>query len=683
MRQARTKRIPKSLLSLGLIASTLPALAVELQASDSVKIKIDTTLSLGTTIRTNAPNPSEYAYIPSTTVSGAAPGLLTGQTGGSDLNFKKDRPVSTVGQGMFDLTVQSGRVGLFARAAVWNDFELGTGSAAYGNYPNGYAPGAALSDHGFQQGARFSDGMLRDVYVFGTVDLGAQRRLDVRLGRQVLDWNGNQSILSGNWGGARMIAGGINAAVNPQDFAAQLRPGAIAEEARVPVGMLSLHLVTGKQWGADAFLPYEAREAVLPGCGTFFDIISVVPPGCNLGSAIPFPIPVPGSPVPTVASLTERSLLVSGQYLRRLPDQVASGGGQFGLAGHYVFEAVHTEVSAYALNTPTSMPYFQVKMPSVLWPTGIAITAPAALAPYGAYYSAFERLNPYAGYVPRGVVTNPAFAPLPAGSGNGLDYGIVYPKSVHLLGLSFNTELGAATRVFGEVAYRSNQPLSYNLNDVLNATLLAAPNSLLNEQRGVLSIPAGGLLQAYDRKPITTASAGFNQVFLKALGAARIQVSGELGLSHVGDLPDPNVMRYGRAFAYGSAPYLDARTGAMTATTAACETGQVGLRYAPGTCTTDGFVTSTAWGWRLAAAAVYPNALLGATLTPSLTLADDVHGYSYDGSFSQGRIAIRPALHAAWTRGYYADIAYTHMGGGHYNLMADRSNLMLSVGARF
>ncbi|MBV8379376.1 MAG: DUF1302 family protein [Paucibacter sp.] len=683
MRQARTLLPSRKLFALSLLATALPALAAELQAGDDVKVKLDTTLSLGTTIRTAAPNPAEYAYIPSTTVSGAAPGLLTGQTGGSDLNFKKNRAVSTIGQGMFDLTVQSGHIGLFARAALWNDFNLGTQLAAYGNYPNGYVPNTPLSDQGFQQGAKFSDGMMRDVYVFGTVDLGEQRKLDLKFGRQVLDWNGNQSILSGNWGGARMIAGGINSAINPSDFAAQLRPGAITEEARVPVGMLSLHLVSGKQWGADAFLPYESREAVLPGCGTFFDVVSVIPPGCNLGSAIPFPIPVPGSPVATVASLTERSLLTSGQYLRRLPDETPSGGGQFGLAGHYVFEAAHTEVSAYAMNTATTMPYFQVKMPSVLWPTGISITAPAALAPYGAYYSAFERLNPYAAYVPPGVVTNPAFAPLAAGTGNGLDYGIVYPKSVHLFGLSFNTELSAATRFFGEVAYRPNQPLSYNLNDVLNATLLGAPNSLLNEQRSVLTVPAGGLLQAYDRKPITTASAGFNQVFLKALGAARIQLSGEVGLSHIGDLPNPNVMRYGRAFAYGSAPYLDSKTGAMSATTAACETGQVGLKYAPGTCTTDGFMTTTSWGWRLAAAAVYPNAILGATLMPSLTLADDVHGYSYDGSFSQGRMAVRPALHAGWARGYYADIAYTHMSGGHYNLMADRSNLMLSAGVKF
>jgi len=101
------------------------------------------------------------------------------------------------------------------------------------------------------------------------------------------------------------------------------------------------------------------------------------------------------------------------------------------------------------------------------------------------------------------------------------------------------------------------------------------------------------------------------------------------------------------------------------------------------TCTTDGFITSTAWGWRLNAGATYSNLMFGASLTPSVMIASDVSGYSFDGTFSAGRLAVRPALRADWGKTYFAQLAYTHMSGGNYNLSADRSNLMLAAGARF
>jgi len=668
MRQART------LFAMTLVAAAIPSLAAEMKLDDGVSARLDTTLSLGTGLRTSSANPEEYALIPSTTVPGAQPGVLTGQTGGSDLNFKRGKAFSTVGQAMFDLSIQGQNLGLFVRAAAWNDFSLGSNSAAYGNYSNGYTPGAELSDRGFPEAAKFSGAMVRDAYVSGKINAGDDRRLELRLGRQVLDWNGTQAQLNGSWGGSRMISGGIGAATNPNDYAAQLRPGALAEEARVPVGMLSLHLVSGKQWSADAFVPFETREAVLPGCGTFFDVASVVPKGCNLGSAIPYPFP--GTPVGTLSTLTERSLSSSGLYVHRLPDEVPGASGQFGLAGHYVFAPMRTELSAYVMNTPTTLPYFQVKIDDVNGaPVSVALPGQAGLV-----FGALQRLNPWVSQLPPAFAA--AYTPPPAGSGNGLEYGTTYPKSVRLYGMSFNTEASPTMRFYGELAYRPNQPLSQNLNDLLNALLLRAPNSMLNEQKKILAVPAGGFYQAYDTFGVTTASAGFTEVFVKALGASAVRVSGEIGMSHVDGLPDPSVMRYGRAFAYGSAPYLDSTTNALSA--CAQPAGGAGQQFVPGkTCTTDGFITATSWGWRLAVGAVYPNAIAGATLTPSLMLADDVHGYSQDGSFSQGRLVIRPALHAAWSKGYYADVAYTHMGGGNYNLMADRSNVMISAGVKF
>jgi hypothetical protein len=55
------------------------------------------------------------------------------------------------------------------------------------------------------------------------------------------------------------------------------------------------------------------------------------------------------------------------------------------------------------------------------------------------------------------------------------------------------------------------------------------------------------------------------------------------------------------------------------------------------TCRLDGFITSNAWG---AGAAGKPlcHPWPDLTLTPALTLGQDVRGYSYDGQFSRGAL---------------------------------------------
>jgi hypothetical protein len=128
-------------------------------------------------------------------------------------------------------------------------------------------------------------------------------------------------------------------------------------------------------------------------------------------------------------------------------------------------------------------------------------------------------------------------------------------------------------------------------------------------------------------------------------------------------------MRYGRPLAYGTA---------ANAVGAACTDTVPGK-----TCTNDGFVTSDAWGLRLLVSATYGNALAGASVTPSLLVAQDIDGYSYDGSFSKGRSTIRPGLRMDWGKSYYMDLQYTMFSGGSYNLAVDRSYLSLTAGARF
>ena len=617
--------------ALSIISAALPALAADFKPAEGVDAKLGASVTFGTTVRTDAPDPAAYALIPSTVVPGTAPGQLVGQTGGSDLNFARHRPVSTVLKALVEGDIHSQHLGIFARASAWTDFTLRSRSVPYGNYPNGFTPNSKLSDEGMNRGAKFDGIDLRDAYVYGDTEL-AGKRLDARLGRQVLAW-----------GTSQFFFGGINSAINPQDYAAQVRPGALPAESKVPVGMLDLRATLNEQWSAEGFVAFESRQNEFPACGTFFDVASLVPHGCKFTGALPAPIP--NTPISTIASLTEQSILQSGYYLHRNDDVRAKKGGQFGVALRFKAASIATDFAAYAMNTHSAQPYFRLTVENV---NGAPL--PAGLV------GGLQRL------------TDP----------NGLRYSTVFAENIRLYGMSFDTKLGLTANVYGELAHRPNQPLSMNSNDLLNGFLLRAPTSLLQLQKNILAIPAGGSFDGFDRFGVTTLNLGGNKVWPKAMGAERVVLSGELGWSHVAGLPDPQVMRYGRPLSYGTAPWL------VNGTLSPCSEAAPGLSGVTGkTCTTDGFITPDAWGVRVRAAASYANAIAGATLTPSILVAKDVHGYSYDGTFSKGRTVVRAGLRADWGKAYFVDVQYTRFAGGKYNLLVDRSNLMIAAGATF
>ena len=624
----------KLALGVALVANAVSSLAADFQFADGVQASVKTTLTAGTIIRTASPSPDNYALIPSSVVTGATPGTLVGQTGGSDLNYAKNRPTTALVKGMVDIDLHGKNLGLFVRGDAWYDFVNGHKDVAYGNYSNGFTPNAPLSDDGQAQDAKFSALRFRDVYIYGNVDAGSDMKLEAKLGRQVL-----------NWGVSQFFNGGIGGATNPIDLAAQVRPGALPQESKVPLGMLSLTLTSGQAWALDGWAAYEFRSSNVPACGTFFDGASIVQPGCNMSAAVGAPIA--GTPLATIASLTEHSLLASGYYIHRDPNGgMAKNSGQYGLSARFAVAPLNTEFRVYAATSHNTAPnIYSVKIENIN-----GATLPAGLA--GGL----------------GRLTNP----------NGMRYSVLFPESTHMFGLSFDTKLNPAARVFGEIAYRPNQPIGMSPIDLLTASLLRAPTSLLATQTGILAVPAGGTFDAYDRFKVITANLGGNLVIPKALGADRIVLAGELGINHVNGLPDPSVMRYGRGLAYGAAPYM--LNGALTA----CSESAPGLNGVPGkTCSYGGFVSSNSWGLRGRVAATYGNAVAGAALTPSLLIAKDIKGWSYDGTYNEGRLTARLGLRADWGTRYFGEVAYTYMGGGDYNPLSDRSNLALVAGMSF
>ena len=567
--------------------------------------------TFGTAIRTEDPSPGVLGGASAARVPGTPAGQLSpsSSAGASDLNFSSGQPVSTVLKAMAGLDVHQGNTGLFMRAHAWQDLTLKKSDAAYGNFPNGFKQNVPLSDAGMAPEAQFANLQTMDVFGYTRVDVGGSSELALKLGRQFV-----------NWGNARFFAGGINV-INPSNSAAAFRPGALAEESRLPVGMLYGSLQTSEAASLDGFVQYESRTQVLPGCGTFYAQANFAATGCGYVNA---------------SGMNDSFGLASGRYIHRVDDVARASSGQFGLSWQLAPTNLDARMRLYAMRYHSRAPSIRVN--NATFTNGLDATTAAMI----------QRL------------TGPA----------GSSYALVYPEAIQLLGASFDTKLAPATQVYGELAYRPNQPVNLNATDMITGFLLRAPNSVLNLTKGVNAIPLGGFFDGYDRFKVTTATLGGVQVFPKILGAERVVTTAELGLSHVAGLPSLGTLRYGRSDDFGGAAY----TGG-----AAC----VDPSIAQKACALDGFVTSMAWGYRLQVAASYSEGAGGAAWTPMLYLAHDVSGYSHDGNFVEGRRVVRPGLRAQWREGYFAEMHYHRSWGGAYNNQVDRDNLTLFAGMRF
>jgi len=594
-------------LAAALLGFAAAASGAELRFGEDIRADIRGVVTLGTGIRTEDPSPENFGRLAGLRV-GRPGGLTSVNSGGPDLNFPRGKPYSTPLKGFADIDVHGRTFGAFARLKAWYDYELEDRDHPYGNFPNRFAQNTRLSDEGFASEARFKNAMVMDAYVYGRFALGGERRLDARVGRQTL-----------NWGGSQFFRGGING-INVRDYAAEQRPGAQPEEIRVPVGMFYADLAAGDRWGVEGFVQYESRHDVLNGCGTYYNVATYAPSGCEQANVS--------------TTLNEPQALAAGAFVHRLPDVTARNSGEFGLALRYGVPTIGKQFHLYAINYHSRM--FSVRGTN------------ANIA--GGFGNALTRLT----------------------SPNGVKYALLYPEDIHLYGFSFDSRLGRATRLFGELAYRPNQPLSINFADLADAFVARNPNSILNRPpsgKSALALPPGATFDAYDRFAVTTASLGVNQGFPGILRSQRVLFAAELGVSHVANLPDASVIRYGRSEAYGVAavpgvPCVDA--------------------YPGKTCALQGFVTNNAWGYRARVASVYSGGPLGTTLTPSLTVAHDVRGYSYDGTFIEGRVIVAPALRAEWRRHYFAEVIYTRFtNAAPYSMLTDRDNVQIYTGAKF
>lgn len=605
------------------LASTLagPAFGVSFNIGE-IEGSFDSSLSVGASWSTAKPDRDLIG------VNNGGKGLSQTSDDGH-LNFKRGETFSKIFKGIHDLELKYGDTGVFVRGKYWYDFELKDESREFKD----------ISDHNRKEGAKSSGGQILDAFIYHNYSI-ADAPGSVRFGKQVV-----------SWGESTFIGGGINS-VNPIDVSAFRRPGAEIKEGLIPVNMFYVSQSLTDNLSAEAFYQLEWDQTVTDNCGTFFSQPDVIADGCsdNLRLLGKRSTVAAGGGLPLMnafgVDINEEGVLV-----RRGADRDARDSGQFGVAMHYNFEPLDTEFGAYFMNYHSRAPIFSA--------TGAS----------AATYAAANALTPTAAVGLRPLIV----------AGNS-SYFVEYPEDIRLYGLSFSTTLPTGTAWSGELSYRPNAPVQLNTTDILYAGVTpliglggASP----------LQGAADQDLHGYRRKELTQFQTTFTHFFDQVMGASRLTLVGEVGVTHVGGLESKSDARYGRDPVYG--PGQGPLCAALNAGTVAGAGPGADASNATKNCNNDGFTTSTSWGYRGRAIWEYPDVFAGVNLKPNVAWSHDVSGYSPGpgGNFEEGRKAVSLGLDAEYQNTYTASLAYTNFFGGDYNTSVDRDFVALSFGANF
>ncbi|OKK40199.1 adhesin [Pseudomonas protegens] len=611
------------------LASTLagPAFGVSFNIGE-IEGSFDSSLSVGASWSTAGRNKDLIG------VNNGGKGLSQ-TTDDGHLNFNKGQTFSKIFKGIHDLELKYGDTGVFVRGKYWYDFKLKDEDMDFKN----------ISDNNRKEGAKSSGGQILDAFVYHNYSI-ADEPGSVRFGKQVV-----------SWGESTFIGGGINS-INPIDVSAFRRPGAEVKEGLIPVNMFYISQNLTENLSAEAFYQLEWDQTVTDNCGTFFSQPDNISDGCDdnlrlLAKRSTIAATAPGRAA--LAAMQARGVDVNeeGTLVRRSGDRDARDSGQFGAAFHYSFEPLDTEFGAYFMNYHSRAPIFS-----------------ATAAPQSAYNIA------------------PGFGSLaPVWIAGNSKYFVEYPEDIRLYGLSFSTTLPTGTAWSGEISYRPNAPVQLNSTDILYSAVRPLKGAFANAS--LLEGVAGQDLHGYRRKEVTQFQTTFTHFFDQVMGASRLTLVGEVGVTHVGGLESKSDVRYGRdpVFGPGALPATGGQNTcrALNSTTIAGAGPGADASNLSANCNNDGFTTATSWGYRGRAIWEYPDVFAGVNLKPNVAWSHDVKGYSPGpgGNFEEGRKAISLGLDAEYQNTYTASLAYTNFFGGDYSTVDDRDFLALSVGVNF
>lgn len=418
-------------------------------------------------------------------VNGTATGGNNSDDG--DLNYARGDIYSTALKGMISVNARYKNIGLFCRARAWTDFTLNYASVPFGNISDGYKSNSPLSDAGYDHRAKFTGVDYGDTYAYGS-----WKHLAAKLG-----------LINVRWGTPSMIRNGLSN-INPIDYNALHRPGALPQEVLIPFPGVDLKSKLNSAVTVEGFYEFSPEFNDQVPCGEFFAI-----PDYN-GQA-PCDKVLVGGP----STLTDAQRIADGLYWNRDPDVNPNNQGEFGVK-------------------------FNIK-------------SPALRTNFGLMYANYDSRTANLAVRTSSRAGNIQFIPGNPDGKNGT-YFMTYVKNLQVVGANFTTCLNDALNIAGQVVYTANLPLEYNLGDVLvaNAAPIGSPGVFLAKQ--LAAVPKGGVWEPWQSFGQIETSLSANKTFKGVAGAQSLTLGVEFGLKAIPGLPSPDVMRFGRPDVYGIGP---------------------------------------------------------------------------------------------------------------------------------
>ncbi|MBX9914132.1 MAG: DUF1302 domain-containing protein [Pseudomonadaceae bacterium] len=558
-----------------------------------------------------------------------------------------------------DAEVKYQNYGAFVRGTAFYDTQIMDKRNDYydNNNPSQPSQSYPKNDH-FTSETRDKAGNnaeILDAYVYGSWDI-AEKPVTARLGKQVF-----------NWGEGLFYRGGVNT-TNPVDAAKFRLPGAELKEVLIPVEAFNISVGLTDNLSMDAFYQFNFKETAVDPVGTYFSETDLFADGGNTAyrdmTGTPLVPLIPtyeaiGAGTGPLAGLApaaratglyqQGANFATGNIIRVADidsDINAKNDGQFGFSFKYIVEELNsTEFGAYFVNYHSKEPVISANLNGY---TGVNLTALTS------------------------VLGGNAAA---AGGAATLDIlGAVrgqreYVEDIRMMGLSFNTTLDE-TSVFGELAYRPNNPIGIaTTNDMVGDLIIQGAQ--LADTSGSKGVNSGTALVAGSRLNRSGVVSNYERVetFNTSLGA--IQNFGPLlsfdSLFGVAELASEH-------YRGDSLQYTDSTGGNRY------YSGRANGAYLSG-YDRSSQINRNAYGYTLLLNGTWNDVFAGVNVSPYAVYKSDFEGNSSQtGNFVDGRQAYTLGLRASYLSSLEAELAYTEFyGAGQDNVVRDRDNIGMNV----
>lgn len=656
--------LPAGILLWGMAALLIPvspATGIQFDVGD-LNGSLDTTLSYGLSWRVQQRD---------NRLVGLANGGQAYSQNGDDGNLNFGRELfSNAVKGTSELDLKYKNFGFFIRGSAFYDFEYVDGNRNHIN----------LTDEALDLVG--SDARMLDAYFSAKFSI-LDRPIVLRLGEQVV-----------SWGESTFFQNSINA-VNPVNVSALLLPGAELKEALLPEGMVYASIGLTEWATIEGFYLYDWGRTEIEPPGSYFSTNDFAGDG---GSRVMLGF---GDWSEFGTRLGALGLDSDFMAVGRIGKDDPGDDGQFGIAFRFLASFLgDTEFGCYFMNYHSRVPVISARTGTQAG-FGNAVAAATALTAYSTpgaptFGNAAASIAAGAARGNQAGASNAAAAATGALTVAGtagsdaasrtkaartfiLDqysqtarYMTEYPEDIKLIGLSFNTDLAATgIALQGEISHRFDMPLQVDDLELLFAALSPfAPinNIFLINQLAPGGVPLNTYIPGYIERDVTQVQMTATKAFGPMLWADTFILVGEVGWTHVHNMPDKSTLRLEAPGTYTSGEQRQAAANGAHA-------GKPAESW-------DHFADQDSWGYRLVGRFEYNNAIGPVNLIPRLAWQHDVEGNSPGpgGNFLEGRMGITVGVTGTYLNRWSMDLSYTNFfGAGRYNLINDRDFIATNI----